>query len=91
MSQARLDEQPELRAEVNRMILAQSAELDPIQRKELVRELDLKLLNEDLSYVVVGWSLIFPGWRTELKGWRGYDLYSNTKYIMHERMWLADN
>ena len=91
MSQARLDEQPELRAEVNRMILAQSAELDPIQRKELVRELDLKLLNEDLSYVVVGWSLIFPGWRVELKGWKGYDLYSNTKYVMHERMWLADN
>ena len=91
MSQARLDEQPELRAEVNRMILAQSAELDPIQRKELVRELDLKLLNEDLSYVVVGWSLIFPGWRWSLKGWKGYDLYSNTKYIMHERMWLADN
>ena len=91
MSQARLDEQPELRAELNEMILAQSAELDPLKRKEMVRELDLRLLNEDLSYVLVGWSLIFPGWRVELKGWRGYDLYSNTKYIMHERMWLAEN
>ncbi len=89
MSQARLDEQPELRAELNEMILAQSAELDPLKRKDMVRELDLRLLNEDLSYVLVGWSLIFPGWRVELKGWRGYDLYSNTKYIMHERMWLA--
>ncbi len=91
MSQARWDEQPEVMAEVREMIEAQSAELDPIQRKELVRELDLKILNEVSSYVVVGWSLIFPGWRVELKGWRGYDLYSNTKYIMHERMWLADN
>ena len=91
MSQARLDEQPEFRAEVNRRILEQSATLDPLERKELVRELDLMLLNEDASYVVVGWSLIFPGWRVELKGWRGYDLYSNTKYIMHERMWIADN
>ena len=53
--------------------------------------MDLKILDEVSSYVVVGWSLIFPGWRVELKGWRGYDLYSNTKYVMHERMWLADN
>ena len=57
----------------------------------MVEEMDLKILNDVSQYVVVGWSLIFPGWRTELKGWRGYDLYSNTKYVMHERMWLADS
>ena len=91
MSEARWDEQPEVMAEVDTMIRAQSAELDPVKRKDLVRELDLKILDEVSSYVVVGWSLIFPGWRVELKGWRGYDLYSNTKFMMHERMWLADN
>ena len=91
MSEARWAEQPEVMAEVEAMIRAQSAELDPVRRKELVRELDLKILDEVSSYVVVGWSLIFPGWRVELKGWKGYDLYSNTKYVMHERMWLADN
>ena len=91
MSEARWAEQPEVMAEVDTMIRAQSAELDPVRRKELVRELDLKILDEVSSYVVVGWSLIFPGWRVELKGWKGYDLYSNTKYVMHERMWLADN
>ena len=91
MSEARWAEMPEVMAEVDGMIRAQSAELDPVRRKELVRELDLKILDEVSSYVVVGWSLIFPGWRVELKGWRGYDLYSNTKYVMHERMWLADN
>ena len=78
-------------AEVEAMIRGQSAELDPVKRKDLVRELDLKILNDVAQYVVVGWSLIFPGWRVELKGWRGYDLYSNTKYVMHERMWIADN
>ena len=89
--EARWAEQPEVMAEVEAMIRGQSAELDPLKRKDLVRELDLKILNDVSQYVVVGWSLIFPGWRVELKGWRGYDLYSNTKYIMHERMWIADN
>ena len=46
MSQARVDEQPEFRAELDQMILAQSAELDPLKRKDMVRELDLRLLNE---------------------------------------------
>ena len=71
MSQARVDEQPEFRAEVNRMILAQSAELDPVKRKELVRELDLKLLNEDASYVVVGWSCDLPGLEGGIEGVEG--------------------
>ena len=86
---ARWAEQPEVMAEVERMIRAQSRELDPLKRKDLVRELDLKILDEVNQYILVGWSLIFPGWRVELKGWRGYDLYSNTKYVMNERMWIA--
>ena len=89
MMDARWAEQPEVMAEVEAMIRAQSAELDPVKRKELVTELDLKILNDVSQFVVVGWSLIFPGWRVELKGWRGYDLYSYTKYAMHERMWIA--
>ena len=87
--EARWAEAPELMEEVAEMIRAQSRELDPVKRKDLVRELDLKILNEVNEYVVVGWSLIFPGWRVELKGWKGYDLYSATKYVMNERMWLA--
>ena len=86
---ARWAEQPEVMAEVESLIRAQSAELDRLVRKDLVRELDLKILNEVSQYVNVGWNMIFPGWREELKGWRGYDLYSYTKYTMHERMWLA--
>jgi peptide/nickel transport system substrate-binding protein len=88
--EARWAEEPELWAEVEAMVRAQSAELDPLKRKAMMTELDLKLLNEVAQYTVVGWSLIFPGWRVELKGWRGYDLYSYTKYTMNERMWLAD-
>ena len=88
---ARWAEQPEVMQQVEDMIRGQSAELDPVKRKALVAELDQKLLNDVSQYVLVGWSLIFPGWRVELKGWKGYDLYSNTKYVMHERMWIADN
>ena len=86
---ARWAEQPEVMQEVADMIRAQSAELDPVKRKELVTELDLKILNEVSEYLLVGWSLIFPGWRVELKGWKGYDLYSYSKYVQNERMWLA--
>ena len=86
---ARWAEQPEVMAEVERMIRAQSQELDPLKRKEMVRELDLKLLSDVAEHIVVGWSLIFPGWRVELKGWKGYDLYSYTKWVQNERMWLV--
>ena len=86
--QARWQEQPEVMQQVEDMIRAQSSELDPVKRKDLVRELDLKILNEISQYVLLGWNMIFPAWRVELKGWKGYDLYSYTKYAMNERMWL---
>ena len=86
---ARWEEQPQVMQDVADMITAQSAELDPVKRKRMVTELDLKILNEVSQYVLVGWSLIFPGWRVELKGWKGYDLYSYSKYLQNERMWLA--
>ena len=89
MMDARWAEQPEVMADVEAMIRGQSAELDPIKRKALVNELDMKIMNDVSQFVVVGWSLIFPGWRVELKGWKGYDLYSYTKYAMHERMWIV--
>ena len=89
--EARWAEQPEVMQQVADMIVAQSAELDPVKRKAMVTELDLKILNEVSEYVLVGWSLIFPGWRVELKGWKGYDLYSYSKYVQNERMWLVDN
>ena len=87
---ARLAEDPEAMSKAADMIRAQSEELDPVKRKDMVRELDIYLHEEVVQYPLVGWSLIFPGWRVELKGWRGYDLYSYTKYAMNERMWLAD-
>ena len=87
---ARWEEQPDVMAEVERMIRAQTLELDPMKRKDVIRELDLYILDNVAQYVVMGWTNIFPSWRVELKGWRGYDLYSNTKYVMHERMWLAN-
>ena len=85
----RFEEQPEVMADVEAMVRAQARELDPLKRKDLIRQIDLKTLNEVNQYIVVGWPMIFPGWRVELKGWKGYDLYSDTKFVMHERMWLA--
>ena len=35
--------------------------MDPLKRKELVRELDRKILHDVSQYVVVGWSLDLPG------------------------------
>ena len=60
--EARWAEQPEVMAEVAAMIQGQSAELDPIKRKELVRELDLKIIDEVLALRGGGLEpLIFPG------------------------------
>ena len=86
---ARWAEEPEVMADVEAMVHAQARELDPLKRKDLIRQIDLKTLDQVNQYIVVGWPMIFPGWRVELKGWKGYDLYSDTKFVMHERMWLA--
>ena len=88
--EARFAEQPEVMAEVEALVRAQARELDPVKRKEMIKQIDLKTLNEVNQYIVVGWPMIFPGWRAELRGWKGYDLYSDTKFVMHERMWLAN-
>ena len=50
--------------QVEDMIRGQSAELDPVKRKDLVRELDLKILNDVAQYVVVGGASSSPagGW-----------------------------
>ena len=87
--EARWAEEPEVMADLEAMIHAQARELDPLKRKDLIRQIDLKTLDQVNQYIVVGWPMIFPGWRVELKGWKGYDLYSDTKFVMHERMWLA--
>ena len=85
----RFQEQPDVMGEVESLVRAQARELDPMKRKEMVRQIDLLTLDKVNQYVVVGWPMIFPGWRVELKGFKGYDLYSDTKFVMHERMWLA--
>ena len=51
----RFEEQPEVMADVEAMVRAQARELDPLKRKDLIRQIDLKTLNEVNQYIVVGW------------------------------------
>ena len=57
---ARWEEQPEVMQEVEDMIRAQSAELDPVKRKALVTEMELKILNDVSQYVVGGLEPYLP-------------------------------
>ena len=69
--EARWAEQPEVMQEVAEMINAQSAELDPVKRKEMVAELDQKLMSEVSQYVVVGLEPYLPRLEDGTEGMEG--------------------
>jgi peptide/nickel transport system substrate-binding protein len=82
---------PELMDWMETATLEQSRELDPVKRQEVVWEIQRRAANELTQITTLGWTNIFPSWRRELKGFKGYDLYSYTKSVANERMWIADN
>ena len=84
-------ELPEVMDWMEKNVLEQSRELDPVKRQQLVWDIQDRVVNELVQVTTLGWTNIFPAWRKELKGFKGYDLYSYTKSVMNERMWLADN
>ena len=84
-------ENPEGMQKLEDMINAQSAEMDKVKRKQLVREMEDYLRTEIHGWhTMLGWTNIFPSWRTEVKGYQGYDLFSFTKGAMWERVWLGE-
>jgi peptide/nickel transport system substrate-binding protein len=84
-------ELPEVMDWMETNVVEQSRELDPVKRQEVVWEIQRRAANELTQITTLGWTNIFPSWRRELKGFKGYDLYSYTKSVANERMWIADN
>jgi len=85
------EEAPDKLAKLEKMIDAQSGEMDLEKRYELVREMEDYLRTEVHGWhTMLGWTNIFPSWRSEVKGYAGYDYFSFTKGAMWERVWLGD-
>ena len=84
-------ELPEVMDWMETNVVEQSRELDPVKRQEVVWEIQRRAANELVQITTLGWTNIFPSWRRDLKGFKGYDLYSYTKSVANERMWIVDN
>ena len=86
---ARWAEDPEVMADVEAMVHAQARELDPLKRKDLIRQIDLKTLDQVNQYIVVGWPMIFPRLEGGTEGVEGLRPLLRHQVCKHERMWLA--
>lgn len=80
---------PELAKELERMVRAQSKELDQAKRVKLVHEIERKLATEAYFYLAFPWTTIFPAWSRDLKGWTMYSFPSQSKDAQWERAWLV--
>ena len=84
-----LEQEPELVAEIEGMIEAQSVELDMVERRELTRALDKKIFNEVAIFIPHGQIVVMYGITPALKGYtmQGSPLAT---YSMFEKVWLAE-
>lgn len=76
-------------AEVDRLLAAQRYELDPVRRKELAQEGEIRLLSKVVPSIVGHYAIYLNGVRTEVQGWvpRDFMLYNQSRM---ENVWLQD-
>ena len=84
------DNSAEVYGRVLSLTRGQSVELDPLKRRDMVWELERTLSSELNAYLILGWTNIFPGWGTNVMGYTSSNHYSQLKWAMWERVWLAD-
>ncbi len=88
-AQAAITAAPDQAKALERMVLAQSKELDPEKRVKLVHEIERKLATEYFFNLPIGWTNIFPAWSKNFKGWTMYSFPSQSKDAQWERAWLV--
>jgi peptide/nickel transport system substrate-binding protein len=76
-------------AEVDRLLAAQRHELDPVRRRELAQEAEIRLLGEVVPSIVGHYAIYLNGVRTEVQGWVPKDLMLYNQSRM-ENVWLQD-
>jgi peptide/nickel transport system substrate-binding protein len=75
--------------DIEAAIWAQSEVLDPVTRRDMVREIERELTTESAYFLMFGWDRIMPAWRSEFKGWNMFEFPSQAKWTGWERAWLA--
>ena len=85
-------ELPEVMDWMEKNVLEQSRELDPVKRQQLVWDIQERASQRARADNNPGMDQHLSSLGEKiLKGFKGYDLYSYTKSVMNERMWIADN
>jgi ABC-type transport system substrate-binding protein len=85
------DAEPVLYPEVLARIDAQSVEIDPVKRKQMVQDLESEVFEELVPKIGFGWNYSFPGAGAKVKGYFQAPLMSYIREVaLWERLWLAD-
>jgi len=85
------DAEPVLYPEVMARIDAQSVEIDPVKRKQMVQDLESEVFEELVPKIGFGWNYSFPGAGAKVKGYFQAPLMSYIREVaLWERLWLAD-
>jgi len=77
-------------AEVDRLLAAQRHELEPVRRRELAQEAEIRLLSEVVPAVVGHYAVYQYGVRRVVQGWvpRDFMLYNQSRM---ENVWLSQD
>lgn len=86
-----VSQDPAIQGEIDRRIVEQDRELDPLKRKELTRALSKELTIEYVPYLIEGHVVTFLGYRPEVKGALFFfEGGQGHQWSNPERTWLAD-
>ena len=77
-------------ARVDAMLGEADSTLDPVRRAELLREIELYMVNERLTSATLGSMNVAWPVRRELKGVRFYNLGTPSQQRLTDRMWLVE-
>jgi len=81
--------EPAMAKELERMVRAQSQELDVLARRDIVHEIERKLATEAFFSIPFPWTFIFPAWSTDVRGWTLGPFPSQVKWAQWERTWIS--
>ena len=74
------------RENLQAMIEEQSSSLDPAKRKQILQQMDRKII-ETAAWPTLGWRLHWEVWWPEVKGYRAMSSVQNAPRFDH--VWLA--
>jgi len=84
------ESEPQAFPDTEAAIDAQSIEIDPVKRKQMVQDLEAEVFQELIPKIGFGWNLTFPATGPKVMGYNMFPLGVYNGASLWERLWLVD-